>query len=105
MESIKKFDEDECIDFIRATLSKEKNEEVSDDDILYIIDTIWDWYEKNGYTDINSDITDEEALDIDGLVAYVRKELRRAGETLMNPDDVYDIVKAEIQYEESIEDF
>ena len=70
-----------------------------------MIDTIWDWYERNGYLNINADVTDEEELKLDDLVAYVRKELRRAGEQLMDPSDVEDIVKAELQYEESIEDF
>lgn len=105
MGEIKKFDEDECIEFIRGTLSEEKNAEISDDDILYVIDTIWDWYERNGYLEINADVTDEEELHMDELVEYVRKQLRRIGEELMDPADVAAIVKAEIQYEESIEDF
>ncbi|MBD5348480.1 MAG: hypothetical protein HDR84_04450 [Bacteroides sp.] len=105
MSEITRFDEDEAIKFIRATLSEEKNSQVSDDEILYIIDCIWDWYEKNGYLKIDADITDEEEIDIDKLVAYVKKELSRAGETLLVPEDVEPIVKAELQYEESIEDF
>ena len=105
MGEIKKFDEDECVKFIRGTLSDEKNAELTDDDILYVIDTIWDWYERNGYLNINADVTDEEELKLDDLVAYVRKELRRAGEQLMDTSDVEDIGKAELQYEESIEDF
>lgn len=99
------FDEDEAIKFIRATLPEDKSKQISDDQILYVIDCIWDWYEKNGYLDINADVTDEEELDIDSLTAYVVKELRRARELSVPSEDVEAIVKGELQYEESIENF
>lgn len=105
MEDIKTFDEDEAVKFIRRTLTDEANARLTDDDILYVIDCIWDWYERNGYLAVNAEVTDEEELDVDKLVAYVKKELSRAHETLMVPDDVYPIVNAELQYEESIEEF
>lgn len=105
MGEIKRFDEDECIEFIRGTLSDEKNTEISDDCILYIIDAIWDWYEKKGHLDINADITDEEEPCIDDLITYVCKQIHRIDEELKDPSDLAFIVKAEIQYEESIEDF
>lgn len=105
MSELIKFDEDDALKFIRAALPASRNEQISDDEILYVIDCIWDWYEKNGYLTINSDITDEEEINIDKLVAYVRKELTRAGETLLVPEDLEPIIKAELQYEESIEDF
>ena len=105
MSELTRFDEEEAIKFIRATLTPEKNSEIPDDEILYIIDTIWDWYEKNGYLEISADITDEEELNVDALTAYVQKELRRAGELSVTPADVEAIVKAELQYEEFIEEF
>ena len=72
MSELTRFDEEEAIKFIRATLTPEKNSEIPDDEILYIIDTIWDWYEKNGYLEISADITDEEELNVDALTAYVQ---------------------------------
>lgn len=102
---MKTFDEDMAIKFIRETLTEETNNRLSDDDILYVIDCIWDWYERNGYLAVNADVTDEEEIKVDELIEYVKKELRRAHETLMVPDDVEPIVKAELQYEESIEEF
>lgn len=104
MSELTTFDEEQAIKFIRSTLTAEKNSQISDDEILYIIDCIWDWYEKNGYLAINAEVTDEEKLDVDKLVAYVKKELKRADEFLLVPEDVEPIVKAELQYEESIED-
>lgn len=104
MSELLRFDEDDAIKFIRKTLSPEMNSRISDDSILYVIDCIWDWYESNGYLEINADITDEEEINFDELVAYVTKQMRRAGELKIDPSDVPDIVKGELQYEESIED-
>ena len=105
MSELTRFDEDEAIKFIRQALPQDKSAEISDDEILYIIDCIWDWYEKNGYLEINADVTDEEELHVDDLTAYVAKELGRAKELNVSAEDAETIVKAELQYEESIEDF
>lgn len=99
-----KYDEDDAIKFIRATLPEDVNAKYDDDEILFIIDTIWDWYEKNGYLDIDTNVTDEEEMDLGALTAYVKKEVARDGEILMDPVDIEMIVKGEVQYEESIED-
>lgn len=102
-EDIMKFDEDDAVKFIRGTLPKSVNERYSDDEILYVIDTIWDWYEKNGYLSLDAEVTDDELLDEDKLVAYVKKEIKNDDEIMMDPEDVGLIVKGELQYEESID--
>lgn len=98
------FDEDKAIEFIRKYVGENVSSQYSDDEILYIIDIIWDYYEKNGYLSLDSDVTDEELLDPDKLVAYVKKEIANDKEILMDPKDVEKIVKGELNYEESLED-
>mgnify|MGYP001031773086 FL=1 len=102
-DEIMKFDEDDAVNFIRETLPESVSEKYSDDEILYVIDTIWDWYEKNGYLSLDTEVTDDGLLDEEQLVAYVRKEIRNDKEIMMDPDDVGLIVKGELQYEESID--
>lgn len=104
MSELMKYDEDDAIKFIRATLPKEVSDKYDDDEILYVIDIIWDWYEKNGYLKIDAGVTDEEELDIEKLSAFVAKEIKKDGEIEMDPSDINMIVKGELQYEESIED-
>lgn len=99
-----KYDEDDAIKFIRETLPQEVSEKYSDDEILYVIDIIWDWYERNGYLKIDAGVTDEEELDVEKLTAFVAKEIKKDGEVLMDPQDIDLIVRGELQYEESIED-
>lgn len=104
MSELMKYDEDDAIKFIRETLPKEVSEKYTDDEILYVIDIIWDWYERNGYLKIDAGVTEEEELDIDKLTAFVTKEIRKDGEVVMDPQDIDLIVRGELQYEESIED-
>lgn len=98
------YDEDKAISFIRQTLPTTVSEKNTDDEILYIIDIIWDYYEKNGYLSLDSEVTEEESIDLDRLVNYVVKELKNDEEIVMDPDDIKLIVKGELEYEESIED-
>ncbi len=104
MSELMKYDEDDAIKFIRATLPKEVSDKYDDDEILYVIDIIWDWYERNGYLKIDAGVTEEEELDIEKLSAFVAKEIKKDGEIEMDPSDINLIVKGELQYEESIED-
>lgn len=100
-----KFDEDNALKFIRQELSEDVNMKYDDEDILCIIDIIWDYYEKKGFLSLNLDDTEEEVLDVDDLTKYVKKEVKEDDELLMDPKDVEKIVKAELDYEESLEDF
>lgn len=98
------YDEDNAIAFIRKTLPENVNARYDDDEILYVIDIIWEWYEKNGYLDLNSEVIEEEEHDLTRLTAYVKAQLKKDEEIEMDPADVDLIVKGEIEYEESIED-
>lgn len=98
------YDEDNAIAFIRKTLPENVNARYDDDEILYVIDIIWEWYEKNDYLDLNSEVTEEEEHDLTRLTAYVKAQLKKDQEIEMDPADVDLIVKGEIEYEESIED-
>lgn len=99
------FDEDEAVKFIRATLPQAVSERWTDDEILYVVDVIWEWYEKNGYTSIDAGVTEEEEMDISSLTSFVAKQMKKAKEDVMDPEDINLIVKGEIQYEESIDPF
>ena len=80
------------------------SDQYSDDEILYVIDAIWDFYEKRGLTSLDDIDAEEELLDADELASYVKKEVARDKEILMDPKDVELMVKGELEYEKSIED-
>lgn len=99
------FDEDMAVKFIRTQLSSEINEKYDDDEILYVIDIIWDYYEKKGLLSLNNSETYEESLDPEDLTEYVVKEVRKDKNLFVDIKDIGLIVKAELEYEESLEDF
>lgn len=97
------FDEDKALVFIRQYVGEKISNKYSDDDILEIIDLIWDYYENKGFLSLDLDETEEEILDADELIAYVKKELANDEDIIIDPADVGVIVKAELEYEESLE--
>lgn len=98
------FDEDSAIQFIREKLTQEKSERYSDDQILNIIDMIWDFYEENGLLEIDDDDDEiEETALFDDLLRYVRKMSQKDKESGIAVEDIEDIVRAEIEYENAID--
>lgn len=98
---MKEFDETEAVEYINSRLN---TKEYSSDEILNIIDMIWDYYETNGMLEIDyedEDEDDEQDLE-EQLVDYVIKMLARDPEALVETKDVHAIVKAELEYEESL---
>lgn len=98
------FDEDKALIFIRKYVGEKISQKYSDDEILEIIDLIWDYYENKGFLSLDLDETEEEILDADDLIKYVKKQLATDGDLVMDPSDVGQIVKAELEYEQSLED-
>ncbi|MDE6095736.1 MAG: hypothetical protein K2G52_06060 [Muribaculaceae bacterium] len=99
------FDEDNAVRFIRAELPPAVSDKYDDDDILCVVDVIWDYYEKKGFLSLNDMETEEEQLDVDDLTKYVKKEIKNDEELIMDPKDIELVVKAELDYEESLENF
>lgn len=99
------FDEDDAVKFIRSSMNIESAEKYQDEDILCIVDIIWDYYEKKGFLSLNIDEGEEEVLDVDDLIKYVKKEVKKDPELDIEPKDVELMVKSELNYEESLEDF
>ena len=100
-----KYDEGNAIAFIRGTLPEATSAKCSDDDILFVIDCIWDWYDDNGLLSIDAEDDDDESGDISELVKYVKKLVNKDKEINLDIEDIELIVKGELAYEESIDDF
>lgn len=98
-----RYDEDEAIAFIRKYIPQNVSAQYSDDEILYVVDTMWDYYESKGLVRLNKQLSENEDTELQALVKYVRKEIAKDDELLMDPEDVNYIIKGELAYEESIE--
>lgn len=97
------FDEDNAVQFIRTTLPADIRDRYTDDEILYVVDIIWDYYEKRGFLSLDNVETDDELLDVDDLTKYVKKELAKDEEAVLDQEHIKYIVKGELEYEESLD--
>lgn len=104
MNDFKAFDEDEAVKFIKALLPEDIRNKYAEDDILFIIDCIWDYYESNGFLSLSHLDNEEEELDITELLEYVINAIRKDGIIITDIQDIKYIVNAELEYEESLED-
>jgi len=96
------YDEDDVIKFIRNYLPQDYKDKFSDDDINYIIDIMYDFYDEKGF--LNSDLSDDEVieLDEDELIDYVYKNTKKDNIGSFTHDDISFIIQGELQYCESI---
>lgn len=99
---LKEYDENEAIKHIVNSLPIDIKEKYADDDILLVIDIIFEYYDKNGFFDIDAGVDDEENIDVDDLISFVKKQLRKDPDNVVDPDDVQSIVLGELDYEESL---
>lgn len=98
---MKDFDEKEAVRAMRATLSPEASLRCNDDELLNIIDIIWDWYEDQGLLDIDAEADDDD-VNVEALNSHVRKMLAKDRMSPIRPDEVESLVAAELQYEQSL---
>ncbi|MDE6490350.1 MAG: hypothetical protein K2L49_04240 [Muribaculaceae bacterium] len=97
------FDEKQAIDFMRSRLPEAWRSRYDDDELLNIIDIIWDYYEENGMLDIDAALDDDASEPgVDDIVAHVAKMLRKDKGAIVMPEHVEAIVAAELAYEQSI---
>ena len=89
--------------FIRNYIPQELKELLSDDDIVYFVDLIYDYYESRGYMDEDDQDSDEAIeVDEDELVEYVVKNAKKDGVGKFEPDQIRFIVQGELEYCDSI---
>ena len=97
------FDEDEAVKFIRNYMPENIRNLYSDDEILNIIDMIWDYYEQNGMLEISSEgYSDDTEPELPKILDYVNKMLKKDKLAVVDTDDVHFIVEGELEYEKSI---
>ncbi len=97
------FDEDKATKYILDALAKNTDitKKYSDDDILEVIDLVWDYYEDHGMLDVDMDEESEgtEAVDKANLIAWVTKMIRKDKSSNVDINDLPAIIDAELAYE------
>lgn len=98
-EELLPYDDDEAIKFIRNQIPQELKEKFSDDDLNYLIDLIYEFYEEKGF--LNDDDTEVD-IDLDELTAYVVKQSKKDKVGVYTEEEISFVVDAEIAYCDSL---
>ena len=95
------YDEDDSLRFIRENLPEEMLDEFSDDEINYIVDLVYDFYEEKGFLDENEDEDSEIEINEDELLEYIGRNARKNREILgrdYTDEQIEAIVAGELSY-------
>jgi len=83
--------------FIRAQIPAEMKGNYSDDDILYIMDVIVDYYYSSGILDGNEE---EVEIDMEKVADHVCMQAKKDGIGNFISEDVFFIVQADLDFQE-----
>ena len=98
------YDETESVKFIQNYLPQELKDKFSDDDINYIVDLIYEFYDSKGYMDMDDDDIDVE-IDEDELTEFVVKNALKDKVGKFEAEDIAFVVQGELAYCDSIHIF
>ncbi|MDE5555480.1 MAG: hypothetical protein K2J10_09900 [Muribaculaceae bacterium] len=96
---MKMYDEKDAIAFMRSNVDAAQ---LTDDDILDIIDAIFEFYDENGDLDLDFDEDEEDVepeADEQAIIDYV---VEAFSDTAIPQSLITELVKAEIAYEQSL---
>ena len=91
---MKEFDENQAVKAMRKAIPSENSSLYDDDELLNIIDIIWDWYEDQGLLDIDAEADDED-VNTDALVKHVGKMLSKDSMSPVKREDIEPLAMAE----------
>ena len=97
MGEMKTYEENDAVKYILSNLPSDVAEKYSDDDILLVIDIIFEFYENKGYFDLNDIDESDDEFDESELFEFVKKSLKKDKDKPIDLDDVENIVRLEFE--------
>lgn len=99
------YDEDDSVKFIQNFLPQEMKGKFSNDDINYIVDLVYDFYESKGFMNEDPEKDADVEIDEEELIAYVIKNAKKDGVGKFEAEEISFIVQGELEYCDSINMF
>lgn len=96
------YDEEDAVKFIQNYLPQEMKGKYTNDEINYIIDIVYDYYDEKGFM---NDETDEESIvdiDEDEIIAYVLKNTKKDKINNFSSEEIAFIIQGELAYCDSL---
>ena len=99
------YDEDDSVKFIKNYLPQELKDKFSNDDINYIVDLVYEFYESKGFLNEDPAKDSEVEIDEEELVAFVIKNASKDGVGKFKAEEIQFLVQGELEYCDSINIF
>ncbi len=96
------YDEDDALKFIQNYIPQEIKGKFTNDEITYIIDIVYEYYDEKGF--MNDDTEEDSIVDIDEeeIVSYVLKNTKKDKINNFSADEIAFIIQGELAYCDSI---
>ncbi|MBO4955650.1 MAG: hypothetical protein J6C77_04530 [Muribaculaceae bacterium] len=85
-------------------MNKAVGADYADDEVLNVIDMIWDYYEQNGMLDPSLG-DDDASTELADIVEYVTRMVKKDRRSQIQPEHIEGLVAAELAYEAELADF
>ena len=89
------FDDSKCVEFILNLIPEQDREGITEDDIQYVLDVIYDFYESEGLLDEN--VASDGYVDETAELEFIRRAAKRDGINL-NDEQIQLILDGEFEY-------
>ena len=96
------YDEDNSVKYIQSSMPEDLKGQLSDDNIKYLVDLIYEYYEENGY--LNDDADDDIEIDEEELIKYISKNAKAANIKKLTPEQVEAVIEGELAYCDTLDD-
>lgn len=93
------YNESDAIRYIQNQLSQN----IKEDDILNIIDLIWDYYESKGLLEFSLEDEDGVEEDIELIINYVKNNNTKKVSFKVDDNLIKQVIYAEIEYEKTLD--
>ena len=93
------FDEDDAIRFILDFIPEEDKKDLTEDDVQYVLDVIYDYYEKEGL--IEEDTAEAASIDEEAMFKYVHDAIKK-DKMHITDEQIQLILEGEFEYGVSI---
>ncbi len=94
----------EEVAYIRSYLPQELKEKFTDDELYYFLDVIIEYYTENDVFYQTPDADGFVEIDLEKVVDYVVKKAKKEQMGEFDPEDIFFVVQADLDYNEDIDD-
>lgn len=98
------YDEEDSVKFIQSHLPEEMKGKFSDDDVNYVVDIIYEYYEEKGFLNETEEDNHIE-IDEDELLHFVIEKAKKDNVCDFSNEEIEAIVQGELSYCDSLNIF